>query len=158
MEKKITTLCLVQKDDRILLGMKKRGFGKGRWNGFGGKVHKNETIEEAAKRETEEECGIKIEKLEKVGRIDFEGKNGSEISEIIEVNFFKVTDFSGEPKETEEMKPQWFPLDKIPFDLMWPDDEFWMPLFLTGKKFKGRFLFGKSDAILEKELIEVEKI
>jgi 8-oxo-dGTP diphosphatase/2-hydroxy-dATP diphosphatase len=30
--------------------MKKRGFGVGRWNGFGGKVEKQETILDEAKR------------------------------------------------------------------------------------------------------------
>ena len=40
----------------ICLAMKKRGFGVNRWNGVGGKVDdQNETIEEAAKRETKEE-------------------------------------------------------------------------------------------------------
>ncbi|CAN0505072.1 unnamed protein product, partial [Ectocarpus sp. 12 AP-2014] len=32
----------------ILLGMKKRGFGEGKWNGFGGKVESGESVEEAA--------------------------------------------------------------------------------------------------------------
>ncbi len=36
--------------DRVLLGMKKRGFGAGKWNGFGGKVDPGETIVEAAAR------------------------------------------------------------------------------------------------------------
>ena len=47
---KLLTLLFVVESDRVLLGMKKRGFGAGRWNGFGGKVDKGETIEEAAKR------------------------------------------------------------------------------------------------------------
>jgi 8-oxo-dGTP diphosphatase / 2-hydroxy-dATP diphosphatase len=34
----------------ILLGMKKRGFGAGKWNGFGGKLEENESNEDAAKR------------------------------------------------------------------------------------------------------------
>jgi 8-oxo-dGTP pyrophosphatase MutT (NUDIX family) len=38
--------------------MKKRGFGHGKYNGFGGKVELNETIMDAAIRETNEECGI----------------------------------------------------------------------------------------------------
>ncbi len=43
--KTILTLCLIVDDGRILLGMKKRGFGAGRWNGFGGKVEEGESIE-----------------------------------------------------------------------------------------------------------------
>ncbi len=49
-DRKIYTLVSVIKDDKILLGLKKRGFGVGWWNGFGGKINNGETIEEAAKR------------------------------------------------------------------------------------------------------------
>ncbi len=63
-KKVLTLLLLVQSrvedpsQGRILLGMKKRGFGEGKWNGFGGKVNLidgryQETIEEAAMRELE---------------------------------------------------------------------------------------------------------
>ena len=45
---KLFTLMLVVKDGRVLLGEKKRGFGMGKWNGFGGKVEAGETILEAA--------------------------------------------------------------------------------------------------------------
>ena len=47
---KLLTLAFVTQKDKVLLGLKKKGFGMGRWNGFGGKVEKGETIEEAAKR------------------------------------------------------------------------------------------------------------
>ena len=53
--KKVLTLCLILKDGKMLLGMKKRGFGMGNWNGFGGKVQEGETIEDATKRELLEE-------------------------------------------------------------------------------------------------------
>ena len=56
--KKILTLCFIYQHPKVLLGMKKRGFGAGRWNGFGGKVRDGETIEEATKREMKEEVGI----------------------------------------------------------------------------------------------------
>ena len=46
--RKLYTLVLVIEGDRILLGLKKRGFGVGWWNGFGGKINHNETIEDAA--------------------------------------------------------------------------------------------------------------
>ena len=47
--------------------MKKRGFGEGRWNGYGGKIKEGETIEESAIREIEEESLMKVMKLEKKG-------------------------------------------------------------------------------------------
>ena len=146
---------MIHQHPRILLGMKKRGFGAGRWNGFGGKVKSTETIEAAAKRELCEEAGIEVKNLDKVGIIDFEFKGNPE---ILQVHIFRSDSFLGEPNESKEMKPQWFHVDEIAFKEMWPDDIHWMPLFLNGKKFKGKFLFGESDIILEKELIEVKEI
>ena len=149
------TLCMVNQSSRILLGMKKRGFGAGRWNGFGGKVLPDETIDAAAVREMREEAGIVITKMEKVGVLDFSFQDKPE---ILEVHIFRVDEFDGEPLETEEMAPRWFLHERIPFDAMWPDDQYWLPLFLAGRKFSGHFLFGKNDAILDHELREEEII
>lgn len=129
--------------------MKKRGFGAGRWNGFGGKVEPGETIEDATKREVWEEVGIKVADIKKVGHIDFEFIGEPE---TLEVHVFKAGSFSGEPAESEEMKPRWFHKDKIPFDQMWPDDKYWFPLFLADKKFTGKFLFEGQDRILEHKI------
>ncbi len=153
--KKLLTLCIIHQHPNILLGMKKRGFGAGRWNGFGGKVSQGETIEDAAKREVQEEAGIDVRDLNKVGIIEFEFKGNPE---ILEVHIFRSEHFSGEPAESEEMKPQWFHIDEIPFDSMWPDDIHWIPLFLVGKKFAGKFLFGDGDSILSQKLVEVEEL
>lgn len=101
--KKVLTLCLVLKENKILLGLKKRGFGEGRWNGFGGKVEEGESVEEGAKRELLEESGIVAEKMEEVGVITF---SFQEIPKIQEVHIFKILEYSGEVKETEEMKPE----------------------------------------------------
>jgi len=159
--KRILTLCIVHQHPRVLLGMKKKGFGKGWWNGFGGKVEDEESIEEATKRETKEEAGINVEDLNKIGIIEFRFSN---YQEILEVHLFKSERFSGELIESEEMSPKWFHVDKIPFDKMWPDDIFWMPLFLSDKKFRAKFLFSGppyqdyGSKILEKELVEVDII
>lgn len=166
--KKVLTLSLIHepynltqaKPPRVLLGMKKRGFGagfskekqglgNGIWNGFGGKVELGETVEDAAKREIFEEVGIKATSLEKVGQLDFEFINDPQ---ALEVNIFRVLSFSGEPVESDEMRPKWFNVDEIPFDNMWPDDKYWFPLFLQGKKFKGKFVFQGQDKILEHKL------
>lgn len=50
--RKVMTLTMILKNDEVLLGMKNRGIGEGKWNGFGGKVEANETIDDAAKRYT----------------------------------------------------------------------------------------------------------
>ncbi len=118
-----------------------------------------ETIEAAARREVQEECGINVSKMEQVGTIDFTFQNDPK---ILEVHIFKVTDFTGEPEETEEMKPQWFKNDQIPYEQMWSDDIHWLPLLLAGKKFKGSFLFDRpSDAtyaskIITQDLVEIK--
>ena len=57
------TLVYLFKENRILLAMKKRGFGEGKWNGPGGKILGHETPKEAAIREVMEEIGIAIEIL-----------------------------------------------------------------------------------------------
>ncbi|MEK6845806.1 MAG: NUDIX domain-containing protein, partial [Nanoarchaeota archaeon] len=57
------TLCILIKRDEVLLGMKKRGFGIGKYNSFGGKLKLGETIEEAALREVKEDGGIEAEIL-----------------------------------------------------------------------------------------------
>jgi 8-oxo-dGTP diphosphatase / 2-hydroxy-dATP diphosphatase len=145
------TLCIIRKNGKVLLGMKKRGFGQGRWNGFGGKVQKGEIIEAAAKREVLEESGVRVLEMEKAGIIDFEFRGNPE---ILEVNIFFCKKFFGEPAETEEMMPQWFDADKIPFSEMWSDDRYWLPMLLEGKKFKGRFLFDDKDNVLEYNLEE----
>lgn len=146
---KLLTLCIVTKGEEVLLGMKKRGFGAGRWNGFGGKVIKGETIEQAAVRETKEEAGIEVKNIQEVGILNFEFEGNPE---ILEVHVYKTTEYNGEPVETEEMRPQWYAFNKVPYADMWPDDKFWLPECLSGNRFKGYFLFGKEDVVLKQDL------
>lgn len=150
---KITTLCLVYKHPKILLGLKKRGFGKGRWNGYGGKVQKNETMEESVVREMQEECGITPTNFENRGVMYFEFKEIPD--QIYEVNLFAIHDYTGEPIETEEMKPQWFDVNDLPWNEMWSDDPIWYPLFLAGKKFEANFLFDGQEKVIRHEMEEI---
>lgn len=151
--KKILNLCFLIENGKILLGMKKSGWGEGRWNGFGGKVEQGETIEESAKREILEECGIMAKILEEKGVLEF---TYLDTGKIMEVHIFQILEYSGKIEETEEMKPQWFEIIDIPFPQMWPDDLYWLPLFLKNKKFKGKFLFNDINTIKSHDL-SVEK-
>ena len=58
---KLLNLIFILRDRQVLLGLKKRGFGKGKWNGFGGKVEVEETMLESVLRELEEESGLTAE-------------------------------------------------------------------------------------------------
>lgn len=147
--KTLQTIGLVVEDGKILLGFKKRGFGEGRWNGFGGKVEKGETIEAAMKREVLEESGIKALKYQKLGVINF---HFADKDLQPEVHIFVITKYDGEPKESEEMKPRWFSFDKIPYDQMWPADGKWLPAFLAGKKFSGDIYFENNNVFSSVEL------
>jgi 8-oxo-dGTP diphosphatase/2-hydroxy-dATP diphosphatase len=148
------TLCLVTKDDKVLLGYKKQGFGYGRWNGFGGKVKEGENIAFATKRELTEECGLIARSLVPIGMVNFEFRKNP--GNILEVHIFKCNDFSGEVKESAEMRPQWFLPEELPTGEMWDDDKYWLPLFLQGKKFTGYFLFDENDKVIKHELTPVE--
>ncbi len=152
--RKVMTNGYILEGDKILLGLKKEGFGAGRWNGFGGKLKEGETIPQAVAREFEEECCVKVLASEQFGKIDFTWDNKPT---VLEVHFYRILKYSGTPTETDEMKPQWFNVKDIPYKEMWNDDPYWMPLFLKGKKVSGKILFNEKDEVLKADLKEVTK-
>jgi 8-oxo-dGTP diphosphatase/2-hydroxy-dATP diphosphatase len=147
--KEIFTLSFVYEPSRVLLGMKKRGFGMGKWNGFGGKIEPGETMEEAACRELFEESGVRALEIKPAGFIHFD-LGGRDFT--MEVSLFRVTKYENEPEETEEMKPQWFNYDDIPYDKMWADDKFWLTAFLEGKDINGSFELDAENSIIRHKL------
>lgn len=142
------------KDDKIAeicLALKKRGFGANRWNGVGGKVNvERETIEEGAMRESEEEVGVRVSELKKVAELTFYFSENNDWDQVVHV--YTTQTWDGEPRESEEMRPKWFPVSKIPFDEMWPDDIFWLPEVLRGNFVKASFTFGVNDVIQKQEV------
>ena len=148
------TICFllrdIQKDKKILLGLKKRGFGKGIYNGFGGKLEPGESAEEAAVRELGEEAGVMTDKneLEKIALIDFHFPYKEEWNQRVHVYF--VYSWKGEPVETEEMKPEWFAVSRIPYDQLWDSDKRWLPLILKGKKIEAEFVWKEDNKTVDK--------
>src|SRR3989338_360739 len=150
--RKLYTLVLPVKDGQVLLGYKKRGFGAGKWNGFGGKVGDGENIEEAAARELLEECGLSSRKLVKYAVHEFEFQ-GEPV--ILQAHVFRAEGLVGSPMESDEMMPSWFDIEDIPCKKMWPDDIHWLPRFLSGETLIGKFLF-KKDVGGQERLIDFE--
>jgi len=152
---KQTTLCFLikerGKEKEILLAMKKRGWGQGKWNGVGGKLdvsRGDKDIFDAAIREMKEEIGVEIEKQEEMAILDFSYPYLSNPDEKEwRVRVFFASDWQGTPEESEEMKPQWFKINEIPFDNMWPDDKFWLPRVLNGERLKAKFIFKAGEII-----------
>ncbi|MFH1174761.1 MAG: 8-oxo-dGTP diphosphatase [archaeon] len=156
------TLVYCIQDNHVLLGLKKRGFGAEKLNGYGGKVHNGETIEQAAVRELKEEARIdaQFSNLEKVAEIDFffdDVPEEKDWNQTVHVYFLKK--WYGEPQETEEMKPEWYSRDSLPMKRMWIDDAYWLPEVLEGKKLRATFTFGQQGAsIINHKIIYVNSL
>jgi len=150
-------LMFALKDGQILLGMKKRGFGSGRWNGAGGKVEPGESFQQAAIRECHEEFGIKPIGPALVADLRFDAYFQNE-KLLLDVRVFTCTKWEGDLQESEEMAPKWFNISEIPYQKMWQDDQYWLPLVLDGKKLKAHFTFDENDAMLTKEIVELEDL
>jgi mutator protein MutT len=138
---KEATLCFVISEGKILLGFKKKGFGSLKYAGFGGKLENGETPEQAAVRELQEECGVlvSLEDLKNAGKIDFLFPFKQEWDMIVHV--FVAKKWSGEPSETDEMRPQWFEISNIPYGSMWDDYKHWLPRILNGERVEATFHF-----------------
>ena len=153
---KHATLILIMKGDEILLGMKKRGFGEGKWNGFGGKLNEGESLEDAAVREMEEEAGIIIDKnkMEKFAELNFTFPfvpKEKAVDQLVHV--FVVKEWMGDPVESEEMLPKWFSKNNLPYESMWNDDAIWLPKILAGEKLKADFVFGSDNETIAEHKI-----
>lgn len=147
---KDVTLLFLLREGGILLAMKKRGFGKGKWNGAGGKVEPGETIKAAAIRECQEEVGVTPRSLSNHGWIEFSMSHDPDFGH--RAHIFTATQWQGEPAETDEMRPQWFSHSAIPYDSMWADDRLWLPFILAGKHFTAAITLGPNDEIVSSDI------
>lgn len=110
---------IVEKKNEILLGKRLGKIGSGTWSLPGGKLRFGERIEDCARRELEEETGIKAEEIEWLGVVnDREALDNSHFVKFV----YLVTKFSGEMKVKEPEKCErweWFDKDNLPEPLFY---------------------------------------
>lgn len=159
-----TTLCLVVKDSRILLGRKKKKIGKGKYNGFGGKVKRGESAEKGAMRELHEETGgklvgeygIRATAYALVGQITYIFPHKPEWDQVMHI--YLVSLWEGTPRETDEMTIEWFDIKDIPYDQMWENDRKWLREVLQGKKVRGRVSHTNEEKTIDAQLEFVQNL
>ena len=132
---------MITDDDHILLLKKATGIGKDKWYPKGGKVRPDETPEAGVAREVYEETGLRVTNLRHHGEVVC--YFGHDAPPVWAVRIFSTSHFKGSLKESSEGVLKWFPLSEIPYDEMWQDDRYWLPLLLEGKDFDGTFYFNE---------------
>ena len=133
----LTTLVFIRRQQQVLLIHKKTGLGAGKILGPGGKLEPLETPLACAIRETEEELKITPHDLQPMAELFFHDLAHPKIKVYV-----YVTDhFTGTPTETREAAPLWCPIQDLPLDQMWADDQFWLPQILQNEPIRGWFYF-----------------
>jgi 8-oxo-dGTP diphosphatase len=143
-----TCLCLITRPDRsdpdgreLLLGFKKTGFGAGKWVGIGGHVEDGEAAVDATAREVAEETGLTVAPAELVHMacLTFVFPHRPSWDQTADV--FVTASFAGQPEESDEVVPRWFGTDSLPFDGMWDDARYWVPVVLAGERVAATITF-----------------
>ena len=146
-------VCFIQKDDKVLLGVRKTSstnLGINRVAGLGGKLENGETKEQALVRELQEEVGITLTEFEEHGQVTFLYPHKPEWSQ--EVTVYIGTKWEGDPTETEETCPSWFDINDLPVDRMFVENRLWVPQVLEGKYVYAAFLFNEEHKVIDSKI------
>jgi len=134
---------------RVLLGEKLTGLGIGKIVGPGGKTEVGETPQETAIREVFEEVGLVIEPSDVVpiATITYPFLGRDWLSQRSHV--FACHAFTGDVKESDELRASWWPLDALPYDRMWADAALWLPRALSGTFVRATFEIGPQNEVVQ---------
>lgn len=144
---KSRTTCFLIKENQILLGQKTEGIGKGNYIGIGGKQEKDESLEDTVKRELKEEINVSAIHFSQMAKLDFYFQTKPGWNQRVYVHL--CDKWKSEPKESEEIKPVWVDIDKIPYNKMWEDALFYLPFILKGKKVEAEFLYNDNNIVID---------
>lgn len=149
------TLGFVCTQDQVLLGYKvKSGLGQDQWNGYGGKTRADESLLDCLRRELWEEACIVPVESHACGELvcSFSSPSDSRDTQHV-IHLFTIPQYTGEPTETAEMRPQWFAFKQIPYAQMWSTDRLWLPQVLAGKHVKGIIHYADPQTVRDLSLV-----
>ncbi len=132
--------------DEVLLGRKKKGLGLGKYVAPGGKVEPGENVPEAMVREVLEEVGLAVAVADLSGRgvLTYIFPHRPAWSQQSSV--FVTRTWTGRERESDELAPEWFPVDELPLQSMWDDAKHWLPAALAGEPVEATFSFGPDNS------------
>ncbi len=137
------------------MGFKKRGFGFGKYDGFGGKLKAGESLLQAALRELQEESSLIVEPadLNPMGVINFVFPYKPVWDQLVHLYIAKK--WHGVPTESEEMRPEWFDTTSLPLGKMWDDAQYWMPYTLHGQPIQATFILNQDNETVKEYTIQL---
>lgn len=114
--------AVIEREGRVLIAQRKRAAEHPlKWEFPGGKVEPDETPEKAVVRELTEELGIGAQVGAEIGRYEFQYQG----SWPIMLMFYRVVEFTGEPKNLAFEQIAWVPRDQLAsYDFLEGDAEF----------------------------------
>jgi len=111
----VDAVIFYRKEDvlNVLLIQRKNEPFKNQWALPGGFLEENENMEEGAKRELEEETGLKINKLQQVGAFGTPGRDPR--GRTISIAFVHLTNVEAKLKASDDaINAKWFNMNDLP--------------------------------------------
>lgn len=147
-KRKASVVLLIDNDGKVCLARKKQSihhengeisYSLGTYNGYGGKMEDcDATIFDTAIRELKDESGVVADKenLDLVTRVYFYiKKDDGSFESFMDVSFFFLKVWSGNPEEGKEMGvPTFFTENTMPYDEMMPADKVFFKKMFEGER------------------------
>lgn len=128
---KETTLCYIEKNNKYLMlhrTKKTNDPNKEKWIGVGGKIEKDESVEECLLREVMEETGLVLTEYQYRAKIYFYSDTYDD--EIMYL--YTATEFTGELTECKEGELAWIEKSDVLNLNLWEGDKVFLQKILKG--------------------------
>lgn len=145
---KETTLCLIVKDDQVLMMLRNKKDNDvhlNKYNGLGGKLEKGESKIECMLREVYEEAGINLTKYNYVGKVTFKNFGYQKGTEVMYC--FVGYKYENEIGYCNEGELKWIDKDKILSLPLWDGDQYFIMKIIENKPFN-IYLHYESDKVI----------